>query len=239
MKNMGRTIKVNPLDGPIDPANAGLSRFGNYLTSAALVCALSLNAMASTQSSRGRQFSNHGEKLFQPARRAVCIEPLETTQEATKQPQKDVAAQPVKTDQVEQMRKTIHELTTELERFRKKVGDLEKDRAIDTIQDRLTKQEQRAETLQAQLLGIAEKEASLQSHMDQLTEQLRPENIDKLQVGGSLHPDEVREATRRGLSNEKHRIQAQLDLLHHSHVRLEASIAESDTAIRRLRSKLN
>jgi prefoldin subunit 5 len=195
--------------------------------------------MASKQFSPGRQSSNHGEKLFQPARRSVCIDPLETNQEPPKQPQKDLAAQPVQAAELVESRKTIYELTAELERFKKKVVDLEKDRALDTIQDRLTKQEQRAETLQAQLLGIAEKEASLQSRMDQLTEQLRPENIERLQVGGSLHPEAVREATRRGLNNEKHRIKIQLDLLHQSHVRLEASIAESDTAIRRLRSKLN
>jgi prefoldin subunit 5 len=238
MKNIGRTIKVNPLHRPIDRANVGLSRFANYLTSAVLVCALSLNAMASKHFSPGRQSSNHGEKLFQPGR-AFCIAPLETTQEPTKHPQKDVAAQPVQANQLEQMRKTIHELTAELERFKKKVGDLEKDRAIDIIQDRLTKQEQRAETLQAQLLGIAEKEMSLQSRMDQLTEQLRPGNIDRLQVGGSLHPEEVRESTRRALSNEKHRIQSQLDLLHQSRARLETSMAESDAAIRRLRAKLH
>src|SRR6266576_53158 len=187
VKNMDRTVKVNPLDRLIELADAGLSRFGSYLTSVLLVCALSLYAMASIQFfSPGRQSSNHGEKLFPPARGAVWIDPLKTNQEPTKQRQTEIAAQPVQPNQLEQMRKTIHELTAELERFRKKVGDLEKDRALDTIQDRLTKQEQRAETLQAQLLGIAEKETTLQSHMDQLTEQLRPENINNLQVGGSL-----------------------------------------------------
>jgi prefoldin subunit 5 len=239
MKNVGRTIKVNPVERMIDRTNARLSRFGSCLTSAVLVCPLSLNAMVSKPFSSGFHSSNHGEKIFQAAGPSICVDPLEKNQEPTKQPQKDVTAQPVQGNQLEQMRKTIHDLTAELERFKKKVAELEKDRAIDIIQDRLTKQEQRAETLQAQLLGIAEKETSLQSRMDQLTEQLRPENINNLQVGGSLHPEEVREATRRGLSNEKHRIQAQLDLLHHSHVRLETSMADSDAAIRRIRSKLN
>jgi hypothetical protein len=75
--------------------------------------------------------------------------------------------------------------------------------------------------------------------MDQLEEQLRPENLDRALAGvGSLHPEDAREALRRRLSSEKRRIQSQLDLLHQDHARLQSSLADSDAAIQRLRLRL-
>jgi cell division protein FtsB len=160
----------------------------------------------------------------------------ETAQEPVKETNATGETQPVQS--LEQLRKTNQQLTTEVERLRKRVRDLEKERVANTAHDRLTKEEQRAEALQAQLLAIAEKETPLQARMDELTEQLRPENIDNLPVAGSLHPEAVREATRRTLTGEKRRIQAQLDLLHQSRTRIQSSLSEADMTILRLRAKL-
>lgn len=139
----------------------------------------------------------------------------------------------------DQLRKTVHQLIAELARIKKRVVELEKDRQADFIQDKLGKEEQRAETLHAQLLATMEKEAASQARMDQVDEQLRPENIDRSLAGvGSLHPEDAREALRRRLTSEKHRVQSQLDLLHQDHTRLQASLADSDAAIQRLRLRL-
>jgi hypothetical protein len=144
-----------------------------------------------------------------------------------------------KTD-CEQVRKAVLQLTAEVEPLRKKVAELDKYRQVDYLRDLLVKEEQRAEALQAQLLDISEKEEPLQTRIDQLDEQLRPENIDQALAGvGSMRPEEAKEALRRRLSNEKRRQQTQLDLLHQNRTRLQASLAGADASIQRLRLRLS
>jgi chromosome segregation ATPase len=144
-----------------------------------------------------------------------------------------------KNSDVDQLRKTVQQLTAELTRIKKRVAELEKDRQVDSLQDKLSKEQQRAETLHAQLLATMEKETALQARIDQLDEQLRPENIDRSLAGvGGLHAEDAREALRRRLTNDKRRVQAQLDLLRQDHTRLQASLADSDLAIQRLRLRL-
>ena len=142
--------------------------------------------------------------------------------------------------EADQLRKNVQQLTAEVQRLRKRVADLEKDRQVTAIQDQLTKEEQRGEVLQMRLLDIAEKEGGLQSRVEQVNEQLRPENLDATLAGvGSLRPEDAREDTRKRLSTEKQRIQTHLDLLRQDRVRTQASLASSDASIQRLRTKLN
>jgi chromosome segregation ATPase len=139
----------------------------------------------------------------------------------------------------DQLRKTVQQLTADVDQLKRKVADLDKYRQIDYLRDLLMKEEQRAEALQAQIQDLIEKEAPLQTRIDQLDDQLRPENIDQALAGvGSLRPEEAKEALRRRLGNEKRRVQAQLDLLHQSQARLQASLATADASIQRLRLRL-
>jgi len=215
-----------------------VSRATSYFAGVVLALCVPLSGSASRRSATIGLSLAQPPKLLQPASTRLPSQVRETAQEPVKQSTAAGEAQPVPGNQLEQLRKTNQQLTAEVERLRKRVRDLEKDRVINTAQDRLTKEEQRAEALQAQLLGIAEKETPLQSRMDELAEQLRPENIDNLPVAGSLHPEAVREATRRTLTSEKRRIQAQLDLLHQSRTRIQSSLTEVDATILRLRTKL-
>lgn len=141
-------------------------------------------------------------------------------------------------DDPEQMRKTIKRLTAELEQLRRKVSEFERTNKLNSIRDRLTKEELRAEDLQRQLVAIAEKEATLQFRMDEVNIQMHPENIDQLQTAGSLRPEQDRETTRRRLASEKLRIQSQLDLLQQNRIRLQSSLSGTDMVIQRLRGKL-
>jgi small-conductance mechanosensitive channel len=161
-------------------------------------------------------------------------------QDPAQKPAPDAAAQPAQNNaDADQPRKTVQQLTAELTRLKKRVAELEKANTVESLQDKLEKEQQRAEGLHAQLLGTMEKEAALQSRMDQLDEQLRPENIDRSAAGvGSLHPEDVRDALRRRLTSEKRRIQSQLDLLNQDHTRLQSSLADSDAAIQRLRLRI-
>ena len=139
----------------------------------------------------------------------------------------------------DQLRKTVQQLTADVNQLKRKVADLDKYRQIDYLRDLLMKEEQRAEALQAQILDATEKEGPLQTRIDQLEDQLRPENIDQALAGvGSMRPEEAKEALRRRFSNEKRRVQTQLDLLHQSQARLQASLATADASIQRLRLRL-
>jgi len=134
--------------------------------------------------------------------------------------------------------KTIEKLRTENERLRARVSELEKRVEGQSIRDRLLKEEQRVENLLAQLVTVGEKEAALQSRSEEIDEQLRPENIDQLPIAGSLHPEDVREANRRRLTGEQHRLRSQLELLQQSKTRLQASLSVTEMLVQNLRLKL-
>jgi len=186
---------------------------GNALARVALVCALiSIGAGAATNNQRDPPQKPPPESAAQ-------------------------AGQPCA--DLDQLRKTIQQLTAELARVKKRLAVLEKEQTVVSLQDKLAKEQQRAGVLHAQLSGTIDKEATMQARVDQLDEQLRSENIDRALTGvGSLHPEDAREALRRRLSNEKRRVQSQLDLLHQDHTRLQGSLADSDLAIQRLRLRL-
>lgn len=140
----------------------------------------------------------------------------------------------------DQVRKMVQQLTAEVEPLKKKVADLDKYRQADYLRDLLVKEEQRSEALQAQLLDISAKEEPLQTRIDQLDEQLRAENIDQALAGvGSTRPEEAKEALRRRLSNDKRRQQTQLDLLNQNRTRIQTALAGADASIQRLRLRLS
>ena len=138
----------------------------------------------------------------------------------------------------EQMRKSIKQLTTENDYLRTKVAELERRLKNHSIRDRMMQEEQRAESLEEQLFSIAKEEANLQAQLEEVNEQLRPENIDHIQVMGSLRPEAVRESTRRRLTNRQSRIQTQLQLLEQSRTRIHSSISVTDMLIQNLRMQM-
>jgi hypothetical protein len=143
-----------------------------------------------------------------------------------------------KADDIAEMRKTINRLRAENERLRKRVTSLQQIGTTISIQDLLAKEEQRANNLQTQLLTTMEKMATLESRLGEINEQLRPENIERMIVAGSLRPEEVREATSRRLSGEKRRLQSQLELLQPTRSRLQASLTGTEQTIQRLQLQL-
>src|SRR5947207_8542430 len=89
--------------------------------------------------------------------------------------------------------------------------------------------QERAANLRAQLIEAQARQAELQSRLQQLDEDLKPENIERSLAGvGSVHPEELREARRRQLEIEKRGVQSQLDVLAASRSRLETAIAAAD-----------
>jgi hypothetical protein len=92
-----------------------------------------------------------------------------------------------------------------------------------------TTAQDRANTLRLQLEEVKTKQLDLQSRLQSLEEQAKPENIEKSLAGiGSTKPEDLRELKRRQLESEKASIQKQLTLLGESRTRLESGIAQAD-----------
>jgi chromosome segregation ATPase len=89
--------------------------------------------------------------------------------------------------------------------------------------------QEKAASLRAQLNEVEAKQAELQTRLQTLEENLRPENIEKNLAGvGSTKPEDLREQRRRQLEIERNGVQAQLNLLATSRTRLEQAIAQAD-----------
>ena len=89
--------------------------------------------------------------------------------------------------------------------------------------------QEKAATLRAQLSEIEAKQSQLQTRLQTLEENLKPESIENNLAGvGSTRPEDLREQRRRQLEIERNGVRAQLDLLATSHTRLETAIAQAD-----------
>jgi len=144
-----------------------------------------------------------------------------------------------KDDDCEQLRKSARQLSAEVTRLRAENTKLEKYQQVDYLRDPLLKEELRAEGLQRELSDIAARETPLQVRLDEIESQLRPDRIEQSLAGiGSTRPEEQREAVQRQLSNEKRRIQAQLDQFRQNRARLQASLTAADESIATLRQRL-
>ena len=142
-------------------------------------------------------------------------------------------------DELEQLRKQVRQLGAEVTRLRAENAKLEKYRQVDYLREQLLKEERRVEALQKELADIGARETSLQNRLDAIEPQLRPDQIEQSRAGvGSMRPEEDREAMRQRLSNEKRRIQTQLDQFQQNRVRIQSSISSAEAPIVALRLRL-
>jgi hypothetical protein len=138
------------------------------------------------------------------------------------------------------IQQTIEDLSHQVNRLNDRLSQMqENDRSLLDM-ERLTRAEQRAESVRAQMLDTESKLADLQARMDEVDYSLKPENIDRSIAGyGSVHPEEARDARRRQLEKEKARLQAQINLLENSRTRLQASLSTAETEVDLLRRRID
>src|SRR2546423_8711571 len=92
-----------------------------------------------------------------------------------------------------------------------------------------TTAQEKAANLRSQLSEVETKQAELQTRLQTLEENLKPENIENSLAGvGSTHPEDLRAQRRRQLEIERNGVQTQLNLLATSHSRLETAIVQAD-----------
>lgn len=150
------------------------------------------------------------------------------------------AAVPQPENEEDAMRRTVNDLSNQVTKLSEKLSQMENQQRTLVDLERLSRAEQRAENLRAQLRDVQEKEANLQSRKDQLDYDLKPENIERsVAAYGSTHPEDERDARRRALENEKSRVQSQLDLMATSRQRLESAIASADQEADKLRKRID
>jgi DNA repair exonuclease SbcCD ATPase subunit len=140
----------------------------------------------------------------------------------------------------ETTQRTVNRLSRQVEKLTDKISQIEGQQRTLVDLERLSRAEQRAEGFRAQLRDVQAKEADLQAKLEQIEFDLKPENIERSgSFYGTTRPEDVRDARRRHLENERTRIQSQLNLMQTSRVRLEAAIALADTEVERLRARLD
>jgi chromosome segregation ATPase len=138
------------------------------------------------------------------------------------------------------MRNRMNRLSRQVTTLTEKLTKMEEQQRTLVDLERLSRAEQRAEGLRAQLRDVMTKEADLQARADQLDFDLKPENIERMTANsGSTRPEEVRDARRRALENERTRVRSQLELMTQSRTRLETAIANADAEAERIRQRLD
>jgi len=156
------------------------------------------------------------------------------TEEGT-QPKKRVARSSDAT-----MQQTIDALSNQVNRLNDRLSQMQENERSLIDMERLTRAEQRAESVRSQMLDTESKLADLQARMDQVDYALKPENIDRSIAGyGTVHPEDARDSRRRQLENEKSRLQAQITLLENSRTRLQASLSTAEAEVDLLRRRLD
>jgi septal ring factor EnvC (AmiA/AmiB activator) len=150
------------------------------------------------------------------------------------------ATRPAEEQDPETMKKTIHVLSTQVDKLSDKLTQMEESQRSLVDLERLSRAETRSAALRAELRDVQAKEADMEAKSEQIEYDLKPENIERATAGyGTTHPEDAREQRRRQLENEKQRLRKQLDQLAISHTRLDEAIATSDAEIDRLRKKLD
>jgi prefoldin subunit 5 len=139
----------------------------------------------------------------------------------------------------ERLRRTLDKLSSDIDKLTNKMSQMEQQQRTMLYEDLLSRTEQRAENLNAQLRDVQTKEAELQARLSQVEFESRPENLERSTATyGSTRPEELREQRRRFLEAEKLRLQSQLDQLATSRRRLESAIAAADAQAERIRARM-
>ena len=136
------------------------------------------------------------------------------SQEAEEQQQRE-------RQQQEQLRSTVNQLSTQVERISEDLTEMKTDQRVLFELERLTRAEQRAESLRAQLRDVTDKEFQHQERLAQIEDELQPDAIQRrAAVYGTINPSALREQIARGLERERERVRKQLELTTNSLVRL-------------------
>lgn len=105
--------------------------------------------------------------------------------------------------------------------------------------DILTRSEQRAETLRKQLFEMIEKESQIKIRLDQISNDIRPEVIERqVAFAGSLRPEDLRENRRKTLDIDKRNLTSLLSDIQTVRSNLEINVQKADLLVQKLRDRV-
>lgn len=129
-------------------------------------------------------------------------------------------------------------LRREINALREQIKTLSEKRGVEDL-EKLSVAEERAENFRRKLEEAIGRESELNSKIQQIEYQLRPEAIQiETAVIGSTRPEEVRDARRKMLEGEKTRLREQINQAQISRTRLEAAVANADSLVEKLRARV-
>lgn len=135
----------------------------------------------------------------------------------------------------------IKELNTRintLESTRENQYDQKQQRLLLNL-DILSRAEQRADALRKQLYDLIERENQIQGKLDQISNDLRPEVIDRtIAFAGTLRPEELRERRRKTLQLEQTNLENLLTEISNNKTNLQTNVQKADALVDKLRFKL-
>lgn len=144
-------------------------------------------------------------------------------------------------NETERLRQLIKELTARiqtLEGGKQNEYDQRQKRLLLNM-DILSRAEQRAELLRKQLFELIDKENSIQTRLDQLNYDLRPEMLDRsIAFAGTLRPEELRETRKKTIEGEKRNLENLLTQIQASRASLEENLRRADFLVEKVRLKL-
>jgi len=149
------------------------------------------------------------------------------------------ASEPATPSEQEQMRRTVNQLSQQVERLTDELTAMKSDQRVLFDLERLNRAEQRAENLRTQLREVTDKEFQFQDRLAQIQDELQPDAIQRrAAVVGTLNPGAVRDQIQASLERERTRVQRQLELVINSRSRLEAAVATAEQEVERLRQRV-
>ncbi len=178
-----------------------------------------------------------GDKIISTADENPDAQADETTQTPETKPKNGKI--PATAADAQDTQQTLDSLSNQVKKLNDKLGQMqETDQALMDM-ERLSRAEQRAETLRSQQVEVESKLADLQSRLEDIEYLIKPENIEReMATYGSTRPEVVRETRRRKLESDRSRILAQVKILETSRVRLESAVATADAEVDLLRRRL-
>ncbi|HEV3469753.1 MAG TPA: hypothetical protein VG148_10565 [Pyrinomonadaceae bacterium] len=219
-------------------------RFGAALV-ALLVLGLGLAEVRSQQRRRpSRRATNPVRPRPEPTPAPDTTEPTVVSTAGDEQeaaphrtaPSRRDAETPAESDR---LRGTVERLSTQVERLSDDLNAMKSDQRALFDLERLTRAEQRAEALRAQLRDVSDKEFAYQERLAQIEDELQPDALTRRSaLVGTTNPGSVRDALQRSLERERERVRRQLEMVTNSRVRLEAAVATAETEVDRLRQRV-
>lgn len=220
-------------------------RFSSVIfTACTLLIFVSIDAMGQRRR-QPRRTANPPVVQPRPEPTPVSSEPrIVSTADETERQNTSLGARRARTtaneSEEQKLQRTVNRLADQVDRLTEKIVQLESQQRSLVTLERLTRAEQRAESLRAQLRDVQAKELELEARAEQIEFDIQPSNIERaVATFGTTRPEEAREQRRRQLESERTRIRSQLDLMTQSRLRLESAIASAESEADLLRSRLN